>query len=128
MPGPIVPSPAPTPSAMALMAFACGSTGGAAAMTLSVLDMGPSLVSLGGRPAEVDRSESGEDERLQAGHDADLEEEEGNGNDRRERADVGGAEEHHHPAAHEQDQQVAGEHVGEESDRQRDDPDEVRDD
>ena len=36
-------------------------------------------------------------------------------------------EQHGQPAAHEQDQQVAGEDVGEQSHRQRDDPHELRD-
>ena len=45
----------------------------------------------------------------------------------REDAERREAEQHHEAAAHEQDQQVAGEDVGEQSHRQRDDPDEVRD-
>src|SRR5919199_2309559 len=137
MPGPIVPRPAPTPSAIAFPAFALSalppldepplawaSTSGRTVCS----DMRtPLSVSLGGRTAEVDRSERGEDERLQAGHDDELEEEERDGHDRGQRADPGGAEQNDHAAAHEQDQQVAGEHVREQSHRERDDPDEVRD-
>src|SRR5919205_765951 len=114
MPGPIVPSPAPTPSAIALIAFprsalppldepplACASTSGRTVCS----DMRtPLSVSLGGRAAEVDRSERGEDECLKAGHDDELEEEERHGHDGGQRPDPGGAEQHHHAAAHEQDQ------------------------
>src|SRR3954469_2454436 len=77
---------------------------------------GDSLVGLGDRAAEVDRGQSGEDERLKSGHQADLEEVEDQAKREQEHADAGDAEEHREAAGHEQDDQVAGEHVGEQSD------------
>src|SRR5919202_5326674 len=102
MPGPIVPRPAPTPSAIALIAFAFSApppldepplawasrSGRTACSDMRT----PLSVSLGGRAAEVDRSERGEDERLQAGDDDDLEEEERDGEQERQRADPDRAE------------------------------------
>src|SRR3954447_20491341 len=89
---------------------------------------GSSLVSaLGDRAAEVDGSESGEDECLEAGDQHDLEDEEDDGDRKRDDAQRRNAQEHDHAAAHEEDEQVPGEQVREKPDRQRDDPDEVRD-
>src|SRR2546427_12090694 len=123
----MVPSPAPTPSAIALMALAVGLLA-AAAITSGSTDMNPPLsVRLGGRAAEVDRSQGREYEGLQAGDDDDLEEEEDDRHEHGERADVRGAQQHHHAPAHEEDQEVAGEQVREQPDGQRDDPHEVRD-
>src|SRR3954468_13736991 len=124
MPGPIVPRPAPLPRASDLVLPLCAMTSIAVAVRLTV----SSLVScLGDGAAEVDGSESGEDECLQAGDQHDLEDEEGDGDRDGDHAERRHAEEHDHAAGHEEDEQVAGEQVREESDGQRDDPDEVRD-
>src|SRR3954452_8727090 len=125
-PGPTVPRPAPTPRAIARSPLE-GSPPAWAKMLIVSRIMSLLLVLLGDRAAEIDRGESGEDEGLQRGHQAHFEEEEGDGHDDRHRAERRQAEQHDEPAAHEQDEQVAGEDVGEESDAQRDDPDEVRD-
>src|SRR3954471_9570349 len=125
MPGPIVPSPAPMPSASDfVLPPPCAMTSIAVAVTLT----GFLLVSgLGDRAAEVDGSESGEDECLEAGDQHDLEDEEDDGDRKRDDAQRRNAQEHDHAAAHEEDEQVPGEQVREKPDRQRDDPDEVRD-
>src|SRR3954470_15193892 len=128
-PGPTVPRPAPTPSAMARRPFAVASAlPPCARMEMKPRSMGAPLVLLGDGAAEVDRGQRGEDEGLQRGHQADFEEEEGDGHDDRQRAQRGEAQQHDEAAAHEEDQQVPGEDVGEEPDAQRDDPHEVRDD
>src|SRR3954463_8941987 len=125
MPGPIVPRPAPTPSAIDLIALAVSASAKTYVMTEA---MGSPLVALGGRrSAEIDGCESCEDECLQSRDQDDLEEEEGDRDGQREDAERGEAEQHDNAARHEEDQQVAGEQVGEQSHRQRDDPDEVRD-
>src|SRR4051794_6085 len=82
---------------------------------------------LGDGAAEVDGSESGEDECLKGRDQHDLEDEEDDGDRDRHDAERREADQRHHAAAHEQDQQVACEQVREEPDRQRDDPYEVRD-
>src|SRR3954454_12696437 len=128
-PGPTVPRPAPTPSAIARRPLAVASLDPAAMMLVtSPRSTVAPLVLLGDRAAEIDRGESGEDEGLQGGHEAHFEEEEGDGHDDRDGAQRREPEQHDQAARHEEDEQMAGEDVGEESDAQRDDPDEVRDD
>src|SRR3954467_8118699 len=129
MPGPIVPRPAPTPSAIDLIALAVSWLPPAWARRLVMVDMGSPLVAFGGRrAAEIDGCKRGEDERLQGRDQHDLEEVERHRDDGgRHDAERGQAEQRHEAAGHEQDQQVAGEQVGEEPHRQRDDPDEVGD-
>src|ERR1700704_2944134 len=128
MPGPIVPRPAPTPSAMAWRPF-CTLGWVAAVMTGSSTSMVGSSLSVGlpDGLAEVDGGEGGEDERLQRGDQHHLEQEEDDGKRQRDDADRGEAEQDDEPAAHEQDQQVPGQDVGEEPHRQRDDPHKLRD-
>src|SRR2546423_15099366 len=88
MPGPTVPRPAPTPSAIALIALAfCAleppllpPDGAACARKwgrTECSDIGPSLsVALGGPAAEGDRRERGEGECLKAGPEDEVEGEE----------------------------------------------------
>src|SRR3954467_2099030 len=135
MPGPIVPRPAPMPSAMALPAFRPYSWGSAAwAMwVISERSTACSLVLFGDGAAEVDRGEGGEDEGLKRRDEADLEQEEGDRHRARDDADDDGeadgdVQQDDEAAAHEEDEQVAGEDVGEETDAQADEADEVRDD
>src|SRR4051794_5355611 len=126
-PGPTVPRPAPTPRAIARRPLDGSPDAWARMLTVSRI-MSLLLVLLGDRAAEIDRGESGEDEGLERGDQADFEEEERDGHDDRHRAERRQAEQDDEPAAHEEDEQVAREDVGEESDAQRDDPHEVRDD
>src|SRR5215212_9559470 len=109
MPGPMVPRPAPTPRAMPLVL--------PWAMTVmrtpSVSSMRPSSLVFRGGLTDVDRGEDGEDEGLQAGDQDDLEDEEGDRDGQRDRPDRGDAENHGEAAGHEQDQEVARQHVGE---------------
>src|SRR3954447_9788538 len=127
-PGPTVPRPAPTPSAIARRPFAAASLLAWATMLVtSPRSTVAPLVLLGDRAAEIDRGESGEDEGLQRRHQADFEEEEGDAHDDRDRAQGRDPEQHDEAACHEQDEQVPGEDVGEQSDAQRDDAHEVRD-
>src|SRR6476661_10560174 len=128
MPGPIVPRPAPTPSAMAWRPF-CTLGWVAAVMTGSSTSMvGSSLsVGFGDGLAEVDGGEGGEDERLQRGDQHHLEQEEDDGQRQRHDADGGEAEQDDESAAHEQDEQVPGQDVREQPNRERDDPHELRD-
>src|SRR6195256_5341772 len=130
MPGPMVPRPAPTPSAMAWRPFLGTSwlAAWASVVIESMSMIGSSLsVRLGDGLAEVDSREGGEDERLQRGDQHHLEQEEDDGQRQRDDADGGETEQDDEPAAHEQDQQVPGQDVGEEPYRQRDDPHELRD-
>src|SRR5215210_7637995 len=122
MPGPIVPRPAPTPRAMPFVLPWAMSV-----RTPSVSSMGPSSLVFRGCLTDVDRGEDGEDEGLKPGDQDDLEDEEGDGDGERDRADRRDAQDHGQAAGHEQDQQVARQHVGEQPYRQRDDPYEVRD-
>src|SRR3954447_8279046 len=134
MPGPTVPRPAPMPSAMSLPAlrpYSCGSAAWAIWVRIE-MSTACSLVLFGDGAAEVDRGEGGEDEGLKRGDEADLEEEEGHGHRAGHDADDHGeadrhVQQHDEAAAHEQDEQVAGEDVGEETDAQADEADEVRD-
>src|SRR3954447_1644824 len=83
MPGPIVPRPAPTPSAIDLIAFAVSWLPPAWARRLVMVDMGSPLVAFGGgRTAEVDGCERCKDERLQGRDQHDLEQEERHGDNR----------------------------------------------
>src|SRR4051794_31359422 len=88
MPGPIVPRPAPMPRAMALPAlrpYSCGSAAWAiwVIWLMTAVSTACSLVLFGDGAAEIDRGEGGEDEALQRGDRAALEEEE------RDRHDAG---------------------------------------
>src|SRR3954469_25823608 len=130
-PGPTVPRPAPTPSAIARKPLAVASALPPPCATRKLRvsrSMMLLLVVVGDGAAEIDRGESAEDEGLQGRHQADLEEEEGQGHHERQRAERRQAEQDDEAAGHEEDEQVAGEDVREQSDAQRDDPDEVRDD
>src|ERR1700712_740686 len=133
MPGPMVPRPAPIPSAIALPALRPYSWGSAAWAICVMTDRSTAIAPLvlgGHGAAEVDRGQGGEDEGLQRGDQAHLEEEEGHGhhtgdepeNDRPEDGEV---QQHDQPAAHEEDEEMAGQDVGEESDTQADEADEV---
>src|SRR4051812_34041559 len=79
LPGPIVARPAPMPSAMGLPALRPYSWGSAgwAMWVISERSTACSLVLFGDGAAGVDRGEGGEDEGLQRGDEAHLEEEEG---------------------------------------------------
>src|SRR3954449_6458035 len=110
-PGPTVPRPAPTPSAIARSPFE-GSLAWARMLIVSRI-MSLLLVLLGDRAAEIDRGESGEDEGLQRGHQADLEEEEGQRHDQRQRPQRREAEQHDQAAGHEEDEQVPRQDVRE---------------
>src|SRR3954465_8924784 len=111
MPGPIVPRPAPMPSAMALPAlrpYSCGSAAWAIWVRIE-MSTASSLVLFGDGAAEVDRGEGGEDEGLERGDQAHLEEEEGHGHDAGDEAEDhgqpdGDVQQDHQAAAHEQDE------------------------
>src|SRR5215471_3354658 len=106
MPTPAPAAPSPTPSArpIALPAFVTLPLVAARMVSISV----SSLVLRLDRRAYVDGGQGGEDERLDADDDDDLEEVE--------------------QAQEREDQDVAGEHVGEEPDAQRDQPHELAED
>src|ERR1700743_180391 len=134
MPAPIEPRPAPTPRAIALpspctsspvMASVAATTG-----ARSIRESAPFLSSVtgGGGSADVDSAEGRGDECLQGCHQTDLEDEEDEGEREGDRAECRDPQEDGEPAAHEEQQQVAGEDVGEKSDGQADQADEVRDD
>src|SRR5918996_5310290 len=112
IPAPIEPSPAPTPSAIALPASVTPVSVTCAIGTSRSMGT-PFLVTLGGRAADVDRSEDGEDKCLKRGHQAKLEDEEGKGDREGEGADRRQSEQDGQATAHEQQQKVAGEDVGE---------------
>src|SRR5919108_877474 len=119
MPGPTVPRPAPTPKAIALSpssdTWAIGSR-----MSSIVVPPSPLSVTSGACLAEVDGCERGEDEGLQRGNQPDLEDEEGDRDRQRDPPERCDAQQYCEPAAHEQDQQVAGQDVCEQPDRQGD--------
>src|SRR4029450_10026512 len=84
MPGPMVPRPAPMPSAIALPALRPYSWGSAAWAICVMTDRSTAiapLVLLGDGAAEGERGRGGGEERRQRGDQADLEEEEGHGHD-----------------------------------------------
>src|SRR5918998_5113337 len=126
-PAPTAPRPPPTPSAIALPASdplsACAKNWTRENRNSTVA---PWLVVLGDGAAEVDGSQRGEDERLQRGDQADFEHEQRDAHRERDHAQHLEAEDDRQAAGHEQDDQVAGEDVGEEPDAERDDPHEVR--
>src|SRR4051812_9479748 len=107
MPGPMVPRPAPTPRAIPDRPFDVLWATRSGMNVRSTARSAP-LVVRGGRAAEVDRGQGGEDEGLQRRHEPDFEEEEEDGHRQREHAHRSDAEEDHEAAAHEEDQQVAG--------------------
>src|ERR1700735_5253143 len=108
MPGPIVPRPAPTPRAMALIDLAISAWPVAAAIRECTNAPCCGSVGLGDRAAEVDGCEGGEDERLKCCDQDDLEQEEHHRHGQRDGAKGGKSEQDHETAAHEQDQQVSG--------------------
>src|SRR5918998_112672 len=116
MPGPIVPRPAPTPRAIDLRPSAVVFLAAAISVTAPMSTMSsmvvPPLVTLGRSRTEVDGCEGCKDEGLKACDQADLEDEEDDRDGQREDAEGGQAQQHHQAAAHEQDQQVAGQDVG----------------
>src|SRR3954447_25131158 len=115
MPGPMVPRPAPMPRAMALPALRPYSCGSAAWAICVMTDRSTAIAPLvlgGHGAAEVDRGQGGEDEGLQCGDQAHLEEEEGHrhhaGDEpENDRAEDGEVEQHDQPAAHEEDEEMA---------------------
>src|SRR6266508_2909238 len=119
MPAPTAPSPTPRPNAIAFPASTFAACARSASKATSLVGR------LDGR-ADVDGGQGGEDECLDRDDDDDLEKVE----ERRD-ADRDGSQpgrlEHEHEADHDEDQHVAGEHVGEEPDGERDDPHELRD-
>src|SRR6476469_3819962 len=127
-PAPTAPRPPPTPRAIALPAAEPASdcpktvrTGRSRSSTEWLL-----LVMLGDRAAEIDGRERGEDERLQRRDQADLENEESDRERQRDPPERLDPQQHREAAGHEQDDQVAGEDVGEKTDGERDEPHEVR--
>src|SRR3954468_6429621 len=121
-PAPTAPRPPPTPRAIALP-----SSPDAARTERRVDSMGsPLLVALGDRAAEVDGAEHGEDEGLQRRHEAQLEEVEEHAGRQGEDPEHLEAEQHGEAAGHEEDDQVTGEDVGEQSYGEREQPHEVR--
>src|SRR4051812_32451339 len=103
----MVPRPAPMPRARPLVLPPWAMTGMIAAG--SGRSMGVLLVSALDGAAEVDGSESGEDERLKGRDQHDLEDEEDDRHGDRHDAERREPEQGDHAAAHEQDEQVAGE-------------------
>src|SRR3954471_16186579 len=114
MPGPMVPRPAPMPSARPLVLPLWAMTSIVVDVRLTVFLL---VSALGDGAAEVDGSESGEDECLQAGDQRDLEYEEDDRYRDRDHADRRDSQQHDHASAHEQDQQVAGEQIREQPHR-----------
>src|SRR5947209_18457542 len=138
MPAPSEPSPMPSASPIAFPAFVtspdvaarsvctsppfirCAGKAGTALLVGIASDA--SMLRLD-RRADVDGGQGGEDERLDRNHDPDLEDVEDDG-DRDER-DQQVALDDEDQAEEGEDQHVAREHVGEESDAQRDQPHEL---
>src|SRR5215211_4818637 len=127
-PAPTAPRPPPTPSAIALPASDPASAwANTVTSETSVSNTGGLLlVVLGDRAAEVDGRERGEDERLKSCDQADFEQEDRDPDREGEPAEHLDAEQDGEAAGHEEDDQVAGEDVGEESYGERDQPHEVR--
>src|SRR5580765_371334 len=125
MPTPAPAAPSPTPSArpMALPAFVTSPDVAARI----VASMYSSLVLGLDRRADVDGGQGGEDERLDADDDNDLEEIEGGRNGDDDRREEHGLEDEHQPDERE-DQDVAREHVRVEADAQRDEAHELPED
>src|SRR3954454_24573792 len=101
-PAPTAPSPPPTPSAIALPAsepaFAWAKTVMSGASRCSTNER--SLVVLGDRAAEIDGRQGGEDERLEGGDQAHLEQEQRDPDREREPAEGLDAQQHGQPARH----------------------------
>src|SRR5215211_6502680 len=128
-PAPAAPSPPPRPRAMALPASEAFSGEAACARVVMTARSTTGLlwlVLLGDGAAEIDRGERGEDEGLQGRDKADLEEEEDDPRGEGDDAQRFDAEQHHQAAGHEQDDEVAGEDVGEETNGERHEPHHVR--
>src|SRR5215217_5260777 len=121
-PAPTAPRPPPTPRAIALPASDPASAW--AKIETSRESTGSPLrsVMLGDGAAEVDGGQGGEDERLQRGDQPHLEEEEDHAEGQREHAEELEAQQDGEPAGHEEDDQVAGEDVGEQSHGERHEP------
>src|SRR5918998_2424255 len=107
MPGPIVPRPAPTPSAIALPSLPAWAKTLTSSRSMRVAPLSVTFGS--GRAAHVDGREGRKDERLKRRHQSDLEDEEHDRHRERQHAHRGEAQQYDESAAHEQDQQVAGE-------------------
>src|SRR5215813_13443238 len=121
-PAPAAPSPTPSARPIALPAFVTLPLVAARMVSISV----SSLVLRLDRRAYVDGGQGGEDERLDADDDDDLEEvEDRRGNDGEHQ---GQRLEDEDLSQEGEDQDVAGEHVGEEPDAQRDQPHELAED
>src|SRR5262249_31199217 len=115
-PAPTAPRPPPTPSAIARPALVGSALAARWVVTArSTVDCSFDLVRLGDGAAEVDGSEGGEDERLQAGDQHDLKHVDDDADRQRDHADRGDPEQDRQGPGHEQDDQVAGEDVGEQS-------------
>src|SRR6478609_5802965 len=127
MPAPIEPRPAPTPRATALPAASTPSSETAAITGDRSMKSAPFLMTGGGSSAEIDGSEGREDKCLQRCDQPDLEDEEEEGERESQGPERGDAEQDRQATTHEEQQQVAGEDVGEESDGERDQPGEVGD-
>src|SRR5260221_7412365 len=112
-----IPSPAPTPEDAANERM-CVST---SAQLLVCLVMSH-------RAADVDGGEGREDESLEGCHQSQLEQVHRDPEREREPAEEGQSEDHGQAAGHEQDDQVSGEDVGEQSHGQRQQPHEGGDD
>src|SRR5215213_1093414 len=114
-PAPTAPRPPPTPRAIALPASAPSSTAAKTVVRIVASTEGVSfwLVVLGDGAAEVDGSQRGEDERLQRCDQADLEDEQEHAEGQRHPPERLQAQQHGEAAGHEQDDEVAGEDVGE---------------
>src|SRR3954464_11568061 len=118
MPTPAPRAPRPTPSARPIALPAFVTSPGVAART--VPSTCASLVLRLDRRADVDGGQGSEDERLDADHDHDLEQiEDRRRDDHRQQRER--LEDEDQPEEG-QDQDVAGEHVGKETDGERDQP------
>src|SRR3954451_15693456 len=125
-PAPAAPRPPPTPRAMDLPAFET-SPSRAATIDVTVLMVAPwFLVGFGDGAAEVDGSQRGEAACLKCGDQADLEEEQRDAQRQRDPAQGGDAQQHGQRAAHEEDDQVAREDVLKQSNGERHQPHDVR--
>src|SRR4051794_30425389 len=119
-PAPAAPRPPPTPRAMDLPAFETSPSRAAMMEETTVIGLllGYS-VALGDGAAEVDGSQGGEDERLKGGDQPDRKDEEGDPDRQRDPPQRGDPEHPRERPRHEQDDQVAGEDVGEQSHGER---------
>src|SRR3954464_8357294 len=112
-PAPAAPKPPPMPSATALPAFEPASVAWARWVMTARSTVTPWLVLRGDSAAEVDRGERGEDEGLQRRDKPDFEEVERDAGGERQPPEGRDPEQDGERAGHEQDDQVAGEDVGE---------------